>query len=943
MAPVLERDIWFCGHCRNGPMSLRFDFACVYCYNRKDVYSWTEISTGGPEIEMAEAIPNYQPSMECIEKSQDDSILNTQPFVENVKKSQDESIQNTQPSMESNKKPRDDPFQNIPPLMEDNGGSQEEYSQNTGPFTENINLSIMKEALASEDVHLLKQFLAKNFPQVAQDEYSWLIELDAMGYSMGDIAELLCEQANDSPWIFFELTTSARSEINNDFHVPNCAHQKRKNTARPLVPIGMFSQSEDKNIPSSNRITENLIRALSEFCGLAGIAPISRDLSTWNGKATFCAGNSTSYITYGPLGENDVDKHNLAFRILAALQGFCKAVSHVQEANCCCDCFTILRLVIRNRHPNVVEMVRVDFGLACQLLSKLQNLLSSNEIDNSQLWTCGMTAIKTLSVLGISYEINSKEDVKQKKRESVEGDETSEMLHLCSLAVQFLCLGFFSYSQAHCGTMQPFFLDTPQKKVVLQGSKEDPGDAWQIETQLVDLTCIGEMVQNSVIVFSTSNEQNSRRMLPENFKLDFLGFPEDMIDTWGPGEFIGKASKASDNLLFAIGLGGGIITVANSEDQKFHWSRNAIRDTDTLRHFEPDTKLLVGATVTFNDTCPMDEGQFWLNSEECLENLGVFEGYWEAAERQAGIQTGQYINLAYFQTWAKIPATTIKKVQLALPDNHLLPFLQSNWGLQVSCCTGIGRRVSLCELIADVMPAFVDSLFPIPKLWESLKQDHNIIQAFQSNDLQQWLGNLDDECQQLVAVIIRYILSVLTYTGVDSKGENFRIAWVRKNKPFQCFKLSCQKKNYWARILADSGDCATFAYVTSKCLETVSLKCRGSIAMWHNESILLETAVCRHISDQTVPNFSSTPWILKHKDRYSMGKLNSPLLVTVDRENLNINPRLLVNPSKIPTAVAIRLSSKRFFKPLQPLQRLRERQSRDGQAETVVVLTAELA
>jgi ankyrin repeat protein len=798
--------------------------------------------------------------------------------------------------------------------------------------------STIREALATKDIRVLEKVLTKNFDRATQDEYSWLREIQAIGYSIRNIAELLFEHTNDTPWIFFEPQPTIGLKIKHGFHRPSCAHSSDQNTAGCRAHSG--NQSETLDISSSIGVieTESFLRSVQESCGLAGIVPISRDRRTWRGRVNFQDDNSTSYVSYGSTGEEEVDGRSLVFCIYQALRGFCEAVSYVQDGACCCDCYTILRITTRDCLPDVVDMVRVHFELVGQLESEMQRLSLSDDIDHLQCIKCGTIAGQILSILGVPFDSGDK-DVEH-KAENLDGDQIGEMLHRCCLAVQFLCLSFLSYSQAHCGTIQPFFLDTPQRKVVLRGSKMGAADSWQIETQLVDLTCIGEMIQDSVVVFSASNKSNIQLDLPQGLVFDLMACPEDLIDTWGPGEFIGRMSEIGNNLLCAVVIGGGIIQAAGTEDKKFHWSRDAIHGTSDASPIEPNMKLLVGAAVRVNNNCPMDETQFCLNSEEQLENLGTFEGYWETAERQVGIQTGQYVNLAFLQTWEKIPTRTMKKTQLALPDNHLLPFLQSSWGLQFSCCTGIARRVSLCELIADVMPAFVESLLPIPRLWESLKKDHNIIQAFRHDDLQTWLGNLSDECQQLVAGIVRYILSVMAHTGVDSKGKNFTVAWVRKKNPFQCFKLSCQKKNYWTRILADSGDCATFAYVGSKCLVTSSLECRGLISMWRNESTLLETAVCRHKPNLPRTGLHSTPCILQHEDYYSMGRPDALLWVKVDRGELHANPRLLVYPSIIPTAIAIRLLSKRFSNSMQTLQRLRERQSKDGQAESVVVLSA---
>jgi hypothetical protein len=137
--------------------------------------------------------------------------------------------------------------------------------------------------------------------------------------------------------------------------------------------------------------------------------------------------------------------------------------------------------------------------------------------------------------------------------------------------------------------------------------------------------------------------------------------------------------------------------------------------------------------------------------------------------------------------------TSLKDSQLEQESLNYY-FLQCKWGLQISCCTGVARRVSLCELLADLMPEFVESLFPVPKIWKQLRDNHGIVQAFLGSSLQDWLGDLDEECQILVVRITRYILSILRNTGIDHKGDNLTVAWPRKESPFQCLKLNCNKK-----------------------------------------------------------------------------------------------------------------------------------------------------
>jgi len=75
-----------------------------------------------------------------------------------------------------------------------------------------------------------------------------------------------------------------------------------------------------------------------------------------------------------------------------------------------------------------------------------------------------------------------------------------EHLHLCALAV----LGLFSYCQVHISTIHAFFLDIPLKVVELSDSQDSEFIPKMIVI-LEDLTCIGDMIGGSVLVFRVSD------------------------------------------------------------------------------------------------------------------------------------------------------------------------------------------------------------------------------------------------------------------------------------------------------------------------------------------------------------------------------------------------------------------------------------------------------
>ena len=187
-------------------------------------------------------------------------------------------------------------------------------------------------------------------------------------------------------------------------------------------------------------------------------------------------------------------------------------------------------------------MCRVDLDLALRLLVELEPLQMLDEIKPSELISIRDTSVEILAILR-----QSNEQVLSDVARNLYGVQfqVAEVLHLCSLAVQFLCLGFLSYTQAHSGAICPFFLDSPQKCIELHGNQDVMENHVQIRVELMDLSCMGDMLKSSVLAFSI---QDAQRMTPspKSYKFDLLASPEDLMDTWGPGRFVITSSSYSN-------------------------------------------------------------------------------------------------------------------------------------------------------------------------------------------------------------------------------------------------------------------------------------------------------------------------------------------------------------------------------------------------------------
>lgn len=193
----------------------------------------------------------------------------------------------------------------------------------------------LSEALDTRDIYIVQRFLAKNFTSAASSDYEWLHKLDEAGFSKHEIAELLLENINDSPWIYFTPRAYVRYHIQNDFHVPDCAHEGNTNNKPQSLP---YSEQARPSVPHAD-----LRRQVEELCGIRGVIPSSRDMSSWDSSVTFQEQSSASSITYAASSPLMSQTHRaMLVKISNVLDNFCTTAAAVQSNGLCCDSFTAL-------------------------------------------------------------------------------------------------------------------------------------------------------------------------------------------------------------------------------------------------------------------------------------------------------------------------------------------------------------------------------------------------------------------------------------------------------------------------------------------------------------------------------------------------------------------------------------------------------------------------
>ena len=766
---------------------------------------------------------------------------------------------------------------------------------------------VLSSVMRLGNVDAMRGLLERHFEAVATKEFEWLQELRGLGYGFYDIAELLLDDMNKSPWVFLKQPEPLGVSIRPDFHTSNCVHQggKKANLAPRLVTTILEN-------------TEDLRKIIAEHCGLAGVVPKSRDPKAWTGLVTFLdKGRSTASITYDIVDS----RRDLVSRVCEALQRFCGIASYLQKKDLCCDSFTVLRFASVTG-STVIELRTIAFRLALDLYVVLQLLINNWEspgLISRCLPRLNEIANEIICTICDANIPDNKDDI-----------EFQSCLDKVSLAVQILTLGIYLYSQAHCGAVHPLFLTNPLSHVYLLGI-QSPHQFYakaHIRVAPYRLTCMAGVAGDVVNVFGSPQFSEG---LSTDRVYDLLASPANLAETWDAWRLIMDASMSYERGIYAIEVGEGFISAAGeiSESRdlantipKLHWSRGE-PSLDFKTPFSLHIKALIGTTA-INTSCPVDEHRSWMCATVSMDTLGAKESYWECSEAQAGFQGGQYVIAQFNMAWIKRPGTTLKHIHLR-PDINL-PFLQSDWGLQISYCTGVARRVSLCDLLADITPILIEELLQQPPGWNNLRVNHNIVDALKGSDFKAWFDHLVPELQNDVLRIVRYVLLILQETGIDQSGDHLVAIWPRKGNPLGCFKIPCKDATYWARMLKDSSDCATFAYVTPLCLETNEWKCQKlQTALWHNRSVLLNTAVSLH-----KPGVAPVDqWRLRHEQSYVIGQPGNYLVgkVSISKSTTTIPPHLDISRSIIPASVQARIK-----------EHLREKQCTNAPAHGVIVV-----
>ena len=845
-----------------------------------------------------------------------------------------------------------------------------------------INGPLLLEKVAIESLGCVLECLIEwHFQLVAQGDFAWLLDIQTLGHPPSALPRLVQESVRAGPW----SSANDRDEspnpddhgvdpipVNIEFHHENCVHRGGI-TSNQLQ--GLVDKPQEHRGDACNQ--GGVRFRVFQHCGLAGILPhwesedhkaIRRQSKTaisilmskgsvdtlalkkpeprlhqahTSLKDTNAIGSALSKSptssSPGLFDLTEAQKKQIHL-LHSATARFCIAANFLQRNNYSCNAFTLI-VSRENFDPQLpgVDMVRITFQSLQDLCDSMFALWTQaadkpSKIRLEDLETCSSIGQKILSVF-----TRSQDTSEIFSGPTIGHSFVDYHLHVCSLATQLLGLGLVFYTQGHKGPLSSPISVDDLTEIELLGAEDD---RIYIKASLRELTCLGEMVGGPVFVFhllSRSTTSAASRITPD-VAVDFRCRGVDLIDTWGPGLLVSKAGAPYGSELHAIEIGGGVIKPVcsrniNHDPTKllFHWSRRleSYNEMRRLPTFSSGDEIQIGA-INVNSACPLDleKCRNSAGSQELLCNLGTQANYWELAERQIAFQAGYYTILQVGNTYARKLGRTVK--QQVIEQWSLLPNLRMlavPWGLRISLCTGVAKRISLRKLIEDSMFAHVDTL--------KYEQWHKMVPgaraAFQGSiDLKTYIEGLSSDEKICLIAIIGYILDLLKNTGVDRKGEYLSILWPDALSTSYGIKVQCNEKNAWTRILRDSESSATFAAVTSTCLEGHDCTCRNMVTPpWQDYGGFLSTAVCHDLTAQrAMGNTRSNLLHLEDGQRYWVGKIGGDCWVIV-REAKDGEMHLSVKCNRFPKMLSQKLVGRNI---------IRERPDVTFKAENVIVL-----
>ncbi|KAL8993459.1 MAG: hypothetical protein Q9169_006328 [Polycauliona sp. 2 TL-2023] len=285
--------------------------------------------------------------------------------------------------------------------------------------------------------------------------------------------------------------------------------------------------------------------------------------------------------------------------------------------------------------------------------------------------------------------------------------------------------GVVSYSTSH----GPASSSAPNYTDVLIDAGEDK---LAFRNYWAKLDCLDGLLGNhKVRVFHVFNQSVQQNMEQPSEPLSVLSRISDLADIWGP-VYIVPTQKGRGRVKY-YGISEGVVYPIEGNEQSMaldaircHYITDSLWPTKDVTglpsqvegpRVSDDALLLIGARVCENQECHRTLADSTEELSSQLTMMGTKKPSWHIESRSGAVTFTRIIVVIVTGIQKRDPGTTHKQQILntwATKSKIAHPaFLDEALGVEISHCTGNGRRLSLRELMTtNVMQGVLDRQYP---------------------------------------------------------------------------------------------------------------------------------------------------------------------------------------------------------------------------------------
>ncbi|KAK0508752.1 hypothetical protein JMJ35_009028 [Cladonia borealis] len=622
-----------------------------------------------------------------------------------------------------------------------------------------------------------------------------------------------------------------------------------------------------------------------------------------------------------------------AHKIREAFENILSGMRYLHTEGGCCDCYTVL--VKSSQRDQVIEVKTITASTLQELCTGLEEFC-----DASDSKPMGWTGLLTGMCLAVFDDIGyggMASDFLMQSLGSGKTPSPTRCLHICALIAQIASVSLVTYSRGHSREFYTLCLTRPIDCFIL-GGLEDYGPSFCAER--VNLACMGNMLGRKVWIFHRDKKALG------TFKEPFLLSTniENLLDTWGGRISIQTGDEESDICVYT---GGGSITSAQHDEAESdlivdnevfcHWISDLRRPPFEEYPISRHAQLLIGAT-SVNDACSLKATTCQKSIANSLVPLGTRPPCWRTTGRTAGIGFSHWFNVNMSMSQARDDGRSLKKLLIDGFQASKSPrLLNSPWGLELSLCTGIARRVRLRHLVYGEVLKYLE--LGLPGEWHLIADIVAAVSEKSDDDFEQLLKDLTKEQSEVLTKATELLIIAMESTGVDSDGHTLTLWWPERNEPtprgIKFLKTQYSGENPWIAMIKDSEHCAVFGLATTRCLQRDDVKiCRHTDLDLHNlspvQNIMLDTTLTPAESELSSLSYSKG-------SRYLLWEQTAILRVTRARQDVQSAAadvvRLTYSPGKTLPPIAVHR-----LKLLGRLEKVKEKSGWSDPGQGVLIL-----